>query len=111
VSNDYTTTPGLPAIDYLATSQRAADCDATARVTERAGPAIASRGLGHQDRRELPSAPHHVGHDKAKEILMISIRPAIADDAQQIGGVFDAAVGEGWPYHGGRLRRGVLIYS
>jgi ribosomal protein S18 acetylase RimI-like enzyme len=31
---------------------------------------------------------------------VISIRRAIGDDAQQVGGVFDAAVFEGWPYLG-----------
>ena len=31
---------------------------------------------------------------------MITIRPAVAADAQKIGGVFDAAVREGWKYMG-----------
>lgn len=35
---------------------------------------------------------------------MISIRPAVASDAQQIGAVFDAAVREGWTYLGDLAR-------
>jgi ribosomal protein S18 acetylase RimI-like enzyme len=35
---------------------------------------------------------------------VISIRPAVASDAQQIGAVFDAAVREGWTYLGDLAR-------
>jgi ribosomal protein S18 acetylase RimI-like enzyme len=36
---------------------------------------------------------------------MISIRPAVASDAQNIGAVFDAAVREGWTYLGPLARK------
>jgi ribosomal protein S18 acetylase RimI-like enzyme len=36
---------------------------------------------------------------------MISIRPAVASDAQPIGAVFDAAVHEGWAYLGDLARQ------
>jgi hypothetical protein len=36
---------------------------------------------------------------------MISIRPAVANDAQSIGAVFDAAVRDGWTYLGELARK------
>jgi ribosomal protein S18 acetylase RimI-like enzyme len=36
---------------------------------------------------------------------MISIRPAVANDAQNIGAVFDAAVRDGWTYLGELARK------
>lgn len=39
---------------------------------------------------------------------MISIRPALANDAQQIGAVFDAAVRDGWAYLGDVARESMF---
>jgi ribosomal protein S18 acetylase RimI-like enzyme len=38
----------------------------------------------------------------------ISLRPAVATDAQAIGAVFDAAVRDGWSYLGDRIREPIF---